>query len=105
MIIINICVEDSSEEFVPKQPESGSAKRTRGAAGTTKKKQPAAKRQKKSNSISPAAAPVSSGPHLSASSSSSSEDEFDSLVKDWNGEISVEDTTSTRNKNVVTFSQ
>ena len=84
--------------------KSGSSKRTRGAR-TTKTKQPAAKRQKntdtQSSSSSAVIQPVLRGPHLSASSSSSdSEDEFDSLVKNWNGEISVdtavEDTTRTK---------
>ena len=87
------------------KPKSSSSKRTRGAR-TTKTKQPAAKRRKnmdtQSSSSSAVGQPVLRGPHLSASSSSSSdsEDEFDSLVKNWNGEISVdtavEDTTRTK---------
>ena len=43
---------------------------------------------------------VLKGPHLSANSRSSSEDEFDCLVENWNGEISVDtdvvDTTRTK---------
>ena len=99
---ITFCVEDE-EEYVPK-PKSGSSKRIRGTR-TTKMKQPAAKRQKnadtQSSSLSVVSQPVLRGPHLSASSSSSdSEDEFDSLVKNWDGEISVdtvvEDTSRTK---------
>ena len=84
--------------------KTGPAKRSRGAR-TTKKRQPAVKRQKRSDtqesSSSEVSQPVLRGPHLSASSSSSSsEDEFDSLVKNWNGEISVdtavEDTPRTK---------
>ena len=94
---------EDEEEQVPK-PKPGSTKRTRGST----KRQPAAKRQKKSNvedsppSLSKVSQPALKGPNLSASSSSS-EDEFDSLVKSWNGEISVdttaiEDAASVRTK-------
>ena len=89
-------------EHVPKT-KSGTAKRTRGAQ-TTIKRQPAAKRQKKSNaqgsSSSEVSQPILRGPNLSASSSSSSEDEFDSLVKNWNGDtsinIAIEDGSTTK---------
>ena len=97
----HVCVEDE-EEYVPK-PKPGSAKRTRGAT-TTKKRQSAAKRQKKSNaeesaSLSEVSQLVLKGPNLSASSSSSScsEDEFDSLVKNWNT-AAIEDPASVRTK-------
>ena len=90
------------------KPKPGSAKRTRGAR-PTKRRQSAAKRQKKSNaeespSLSEVSQPVLKGPSLSASSSSScSEAEFDNLVKNWNGQISVdtaavEDAASVRTK-------
>ena len=91
------------------KPRLGSARRT-GGARTTKTRQPAAKRRKKSDaqgslaSSSDVREPVSRGPCLSASSSSSSsssEDEFDSLVKNWNGEIVSGENTEEDNSRTV----
>ena len=97
-------VEDE-QEYVNLNAKPGPVKRTRGAQ-TSRKRQPVAKRWRKnpttivddrsnlisaqaSSSSSEVSQPVLTGPNLSASSSSSSEDEFDSLVKNWNGDISV----------------